>query len=74
MYLYILRVLNFAFCVKPQKYQTLVYYPQKIVTVKVPAPTIRQIEIDLNRVLRKIWHLPRHSHTGIAHCVAQVHH
>ena len=36
-------------------------------------PAIRIIEIALNKVLRKIWHLPSRAHTGIVHCVAQVH-
>ena len=36
-------------------------------------PAIRIIEIALNKVLQKIWHLPSCAHTGIVHCVAQVH-
>ena len=35
-------------------------------------PAIRIIEIALNKVLWKIWHLPSRAHTGIVHCVAQV--
>ena len=31
------------------------------------------IEVSLNKILRKVWNLPRNSHTGILHCVAQVH-
>ena len=26
----------------------------------------------MNKILRKIWHLPPRSHTGIVHCVARV--
>ena len=36
-------------------------------------PAIRIIEITLNKVLRKIWHLPSRAHIGIVHCIAQVH-
>ena len=30
------------------------------------------IEVSLNKLLRKIWNLPYNSHTGSAHCVAQL--
>ena len=33
---------------------------------------LRIHEIALNKILRKIWHLPPRSHTAIVHCVAQV--
>ena len=36
------------------------------------SPSINLIEIALNKILRKIWHLPPRSHTAIVHCVAQV--
>ena len=36
------------------------------------SPSISLIEIALNKILRKIWHLPPRSHTVIVHCVAQV--
>ena len=36
------------------------------------ATSISLIEIALNKILRKIWHLPPRSHTAIVHCVAQV--
>ena len=36
------------------------------------APSLRVIEVTLNKILRKIWHLPARSHTGIVHCVAKV--
>ena len=36
------------------------------------APSLRVIEVALNKILRKIWHLPARSHTGIVHCVAKV--
>ena len=36
------------------------------------SPSISLIEIALNKILRKIWHLPPRSHTAIVHCVAQV--
>ena len=36
------------------------------------SPSINLIEIALNKILRKIWHLPPCSHTAIVHCVAQV--
>ena len=35
-------------------------------------PSISLIEIALNKILRKIWHLPPRSHTAIVYCVAQV--
>ena len=31
------------------------------------------VKVSLNKLLRKVWNLPRNSHTGILHCVAQVH-
>ena len=34
--------------------------------------SINVIEIALNKILRKIWHLHPHSHTGIIHCVSQI--
>ena len=37
------------------------------------APSIKTIEIALNKILHKIWHLPLRTHTGIVHCVAQIH-
>ena len=33
---------------------------------------LRIHEIALNKILRKIWHLPPRSHTAIVHCVTQV--
>ena len=30
------------------------------------------IKIAINKILRKIWHLPRHSHTSIVLCVAKI--
>ena len=36
------------------------------------APSIRVVEVALNKILRKIWRLPPRSHSAIAHCVAQV--
>ena len=36
------------------------------------APSIRIVEVALNKILRKIWRLPPRSHSAIAHCVAQV--
>ena len=30
-------------------------------------------EVALNKILCKVWNLPRNSHTGIVYCVAQVH-
>ena len=35
--------------------------------------SVKIIEVSLNEILRKVWNLPRNSHTGILHCVAQVH-
>ena len=29
-------------------------------------------QIAINKILRKIWHLPRHSHTSIVLCVAKI--
>ena len=41
--------------------------------VAVRGPSISLIEIALKKILRKIWHLPPQSHTGIVHCVSHVH-
>ena len=35
--------------------------------------SVKIIEVSLNKILPKVWNLPRNSHTGILHCVAQVH-
>ena len=32
----------------------------------------KAIEVSLNKVLRKVWHLPRNSHTAIVHCTARL--
>ena len=34
------------------------------------SPSIKIIEISLNKILRKVWNLPRMSHTRIVHCIA----
>ena len=34
--------------------------------------SINVIEIALNKILSKIWHLHPQSHTGIVHCVSQI--
>ena len=34
--------------------------------------SINVIEIALNQILRKIWHLHPRDHTGIVHCVSQI--
>ena len=34
--------------------------------------SIRVIEVALNKLLRKLWNLPRNSHSAIVHCVAQI--
>ena len=39
----------------------------------LPTSSVKIIEVSLNKILRKVWNLPRNSHTGILHCVAQVH-
>ena len=31
------------------------------------SPQLRALEVSFNNILRKIWSLPRHSHTGIVH-------
>ena len=36
------------------------------------SPSIRLIEVALNKVLRKVWNLSNMSHTGIVHSVAQI--
>ena len=35
--------------------------------------SVKIIEVSLNKILRKVWDLPRNSHTGILRSVAQVH-
>ena len=39
---------------------------------KLSSPAIQNIEIAFNKILRKIWNLPRHSHTRIVHCTANL--
>ena len=34
--------------------------------------SIRVIEVALNKLLRKLWNLPRNSHSSIVHCVAEI--
>ena len=36
------------------------------------SPQLRALEVSFNNILRKIWSLPRHSHTGIVHSVARL--
>ena len=36
------------------------------------SPSIKIIEISLNIILRKVWNLPRLSHTRIVHCIASI--
>ena len=35
-------------------------------------PSLRSIEVALNRILRRICNLPQRSHTSIVHCTAKV--
>ena len=35
-------------------------------------PALYHIEVAFNKVLRRIWHLPSRSHTGIVHCTANL--
>ena len=37
---------------------------------RVSCPQLRSLEVSFNNILRKIWSLPRQSHTGIVHSVA----
>ena len=34
--------------------------------------SLKSLQIAINKILRKIWHLPRHSHTSIVLCVAKI--
>ena len=34
--------------------------------------SLKCLQISINKILRKIWHLPRHSHTSIVLCVAKL--
>ena len=36
------------------------------------SPSIKIIEISLNKILRKVWNLPRMSYTRIVHCIAGI--
>ena len=38
----------------------------------ISSPSLKIIEVSLNKLIRKIWSLPYNSHTGIVHCVAQL--
>ena len=35
-------------------------------------PALYHIDVAFNKVLRRIWHLPSRSHTGIVHCTANL--
>ena len=37
---------------------------------RVSCPQLRALEVSFNNIMRKIWLLPRQSHTGIVHSVA----
>ena len=39
---------------------------------KSSSPQLKSLEVSFNNILRKIWSLPRHSHTGIVHSVARL--
>ena len=39
---------------------------------KINTSGINRLEVALNKILRKIWHLPPRSHSSIVHIVAQV--
>ena len=34
--------------------------------------SLKSLQIAINKILRKIWHLPRHSHISIVLCVAKI--
>ena len=36
------------------------------------SPSIRIAEIALNKILRKVWNLPRLSHSSVVHCTSQI--
>ena len=36
------------------------------------SPSIKIIQVAINKLLRKLWNLPCHSHSGIVHCIAQI--
>lgn len=36
------------------------------------SPDIHVIEVCLNHILRRIWNLPRNSHTAIGHCLSHI--
>ena len=38
------------------------------------SPSIKLIEIALNKLLRRVWNLPYQSHSGIVHCTARISH
>ena len=38
------------------------------------SPSIKLIEIALNKLLRRVWNLPCQSHSGIVHCTARISH
>ena len=40
---------------------------------KLSCKSISTIEVSLNKVLRKVWHLPRNSHIAIVNCQALQH-
>ena len=39
---------------------------------RLDSPNFSVIEIAFNKILRKIWNLPSHSHSSIVHCVANI--
>lgn len=36
------------------------------------SPYLDTIQVAINHILRRIWMLPRHSHTGICHTLSQI--
>ena len=40
--------------------------------LSLSSPSIRLIEVALNKLLQKVWNLSFKSHTGSVHCVAQI--
>ena len=38
------------------------------------SPSIELIEIALDKLLRRVWNSPHHSHSGIVHCTAKICH
>ena len=53
-------------------HQNVLFSPLWSCIWSLDSPGFSVIEIAFNKILRKIWNLPSHSHTSTVHCVANI--